>query len=108
MNRTLLIALIFFIAVSCGINRQLYKSFSGKSISQASQKFGDPKAIIDKDGEKVYVYEVTKKLKSTEISQGKLALDPIITPKVNKTERYYFTVKDSIIVKTKYEEEYER
>jgi len=107
MNRILLIILVF-IAVSCGINRQLYKSFSGKPISVASNKFGKPKTVINKNGEKVYVYEVTKKLKSTEISQGKLTLDPIITPKVNKIERYYFTVKDSIIVKTNYEEEYER
>lgn len=107
MNRLLLIVL-FFIAVSCGINRQLFKSFSGKPISVANEKFGKPKTVIDKNGEKVYIYEVTRKLESTEISQGKLTLDPMITPKVNKTERYYFTVKDSVIVKTKYEEEYKR
>ncbi|MCD6353990.1 MAG: hypothetical protein J7L95_00420 [Prolixibacteraceae bacterium] len=45
---------------------------------------------------------------STEISQGKLTLDPIISPRANKTERYYFTVKDSIITHVKFEEEYEQ
>ena len=107
MNRILFILLVF-ITVSCGINRQLYKSFSGKPISLANEKFGQPKTVIDKNDEKVYVFEVTKKLESTEIKQGKLTLDPIITPQVKKTERYYFTVKNGIIVKTKYEEEYER
>ena len=107
MHRILLILLVFTV-VSCGLNRQLYKSFSGKPISAANQKFGQPKSVIDQNGEKVYVYEVTKNLESTEISQGKLTLDPIITPKVKKTERYYFTVKDGVIVKTKFEEEYKR
>ena len=36
----------------------------------------------------------------------KLTLDPIVTPQVNKIERYYFTVKDGVIVKTNYEEVY--
>ncbi|HKI89913.1 MAG TPA: hypothetical protein VKA38_12865, partial [Draconibacterium sp.] len=85
MYRFILI-LFFFTAVSCGINRQLYKSFSGKPISFASNKFGKPKTVVEKNGEKVYVFEVTKKLESTEISQGKLTLDPMVTPKVNKTE----------------------
>jgi hypothetical protein len=107
MYRFLLI-LFFLTAVSCGINRQLHKSFSGKPISIASDKFGKPKTIIEKNGEKVYVFEVIKKLESTEIAQGKLTLDPMVTPQVIKTERYYFTVKDRVIVKTKYEEEYER
>ena len=104
----ILLVLLLFIATSCGINRQLYKSFSGKPISIANEKFGQPKTVIDKNGEKVYVFELTKKLESTEISQGKLTLDPIVTPQVNKIERYYFTVKDGVIVKTNYEEVYVR
>jgi len=72
------------------------------------ENFGKPVTIIDKNEEKVYIFEKTTKLKSTEISQGKLTLDPMITPKVIKTERYYFTVKDSIIIDAKFEEEYDR
>lgn len=104
-----ILSILFLLcAVSCGTNRQLYKSFSGKPISVANEKFGQPTKVIDKGDEKVYIYEVTKKLGSTEISQGKLTLDPIVTPQVKKTERYYFTVKDGVIVKTKCEEEYNR
>ncbi len=107
MQRFILL-LLLFATISCGTNRQLYKSFEGKPISAANQKFGEPKTIIDGNGEKIYVFEVIKKLGSTEISQGKLTLDPIVTPKVKKTERYYFTVQNGTIVKTKYEEEYEK
>jgi len=70
--------------------------------------FGYPKTILDQGAEKVYVYEIIKNLKSTEIGQGKLTLDPIISPMVQKTERYYFTVKDGKIIDVKLEEEYER
>ena len=49
-----------------------------------------------------------KNLESTEVNQGKLTLDPMISPGVKKTERYFFTVEKGIIVRTKYEEEYER
>jgi len=56
----------------------------------------------------VLVYEIVKELRSTEIMQAKLTLDPIYSPKVDKTERYYFTVKQGIITKTKLEEVYER
>jgi hypothetical protein len=64
--------------------------------------------VIESAGDSVYIYEKTEELRSMEISQGRLALDPIVTPRVNKTERFYFTVKKGIIIKTRFEEEYER
>lgn len=73
-----------------------------------TEQFGEPKTILKQENETVYVFEKIKELESTEINQGRLTLDEIVTPKVNKTERYYFTVRDSIIVETRYEEEYER
>lgn len=100
--------LLIFISVSCGTQKQLQKMFTGKPESILKERFGNPKTILEREQEKIYVFEVEKKLESTEVSQGKLTLDPMITPGVKKTERYYFTVKDSVIVKTKYEEEYER
>jgi hypothetical protein len=72
------------------------------------EKFGEPITILEKEGKQIYVYEVLAELKSTEISQGKLTLDPIVTPPVKKTKRYFFTIKDNIVVKTRLEEEYER
>jgi len=101
--------LIFFVlVVSCSPQRSLQKAYIGKPQSVLSEKFGYPKTILDHGDEKVYVYEIIKDLKSTEISQAKLTLDPMISPSIQKTERYYFTVKEGKIVTVKLEEQYKR
>ena len=94
--------------ISCGVQRSLQKTYLGKSTSVLYEKFGKPKTILDWGAEKVYVYEIVTELKSTEISQAKLTLDPMISPMVEKTERYYFTVKHEKIVNVRLEEEYKR
>lgn len=95
-------------AVSCSHQRILRKTYVGKPVSVLSEKYGYPKVVLDQKNEKVYVYEIVKELESTTINQGKLSLDPIVSPSVQKTERYYFTVRNDIIVNAKIEEEYER
>jgi len=107
MQRNFFIILLI-VAVSCSSQRALQKAYIGKPQSILAEKFGKPKTIFDRGDEKVYVYETITELKSTEISQAKLTLDPMISPMVEKTERYYFTVKDEKIVKVKLEEEYNR
>ena len=108
MRNTFFIIIGFLVLISCSTQRQLRKAYVGKPVTILEKNFGEPKTIIDKKAEKIYIFEKTEELKSTEIGQGKLTLDPIITPKVTKTERYYFTVKNGNIVKTRFEEEYER
>ncbi len=90
------------------MQHRLQRTYVGKPQKVLEGKFGNPKTVLDQGNQKVYVYEIIKDLKSTEIGQGKLTLDPIISPMVQKTERYYFTVKDGKIIKVKLEEEYER
>ena len=107
MYRILFIFVLTILA-SCSVQRSLQKSYVGKPPSVLSEKFGYPKTVLDNGNEKVYVYEITKDLKSTEISQAKLTLDPMISPGVQKTVLYYFTVKDEIITNVKIEEEYNR
>jgi len=102
------IIIVFVTIVSCSPQRSLQKAYLGKSQSVLSEKYGKPKTILDHGEEKVYVYEIVTELKSTEISQAKLTLDPMISPMVEKTERYYFTVKEEKIIKVKFEEEYQR
>lgn len=102
------IIILFIIAVSCSPQRSLQKVYIGKPQSVLAEKFGNPTTILDLENEKVYVYEITEELKSAEINQAKLTLDPMISPKVEKTERYYFTVKEEKIVKVKMEVDYER
>lgn len=99
---------LLLIASSCSSQRNLQRTYVGKPQTELESMFGYPKTILDQGAEKVYVYEIIKNLKSTEIGQGKLTLDPIISPMVQKTERYYFTVKDGKIIDVKLEEEYER
>ncbi len=107
MYRFILVLLIFT-TFSCATGKQARKTYIGQSVAELKEKFGEPKTVFDRENEKIYVFEVLKELESTEISQGKLTLDPIVTPPVKKTERYYFTVKNDVVVKTKFEEEYER
>jgi len=108
MQKNIFILIALFIIMSCGVQHQLLKSYKGKPVSDVAEEFGAPKSIIEKEGAKIYIFELREKLKSTEINQGKLTLDPIVTPKVKKTERYYFTVVNGVVSSVKYEEEYER
>jgi hypothetical protein len=102
----LLIVIVFFSA--CGIQKKLNREYSGKPLSVVKESFGEPKIILDNEDGQIYVYEKEEELGSTEISQGRLTLDPIVTPKVVKTKRYYFTVKNDIVISSKFEEEYNR
>jgi hypothetical protein len=102
------IIILFIVAISCSSQRSLQKTYIGKPQSVLSEKFGKPTTVLDLENEKVYVYEIIEELKSAEINQAKLTLDPMISPKVEKTERYYFTVNEEKIVKVKMEVEYER
>lgn len=104
----ILIIIVLTILVSCSVQRRLQKSYIGKPQSVLSEKFGYPKTVFDKGSEKIYVYEIIKDLKSTEINQAKLTLDPMISPSVQKTVLYYFTVKEETITNVKVEEEYNR
>jgi len=100
--------LIFLTVLACSPQRKLSRHYVGKNISEIQAELGEPKSILDHADEKVYVFEKTEELQGTEIHQAKLTLDPIVTPKVTKTERYYITVKNDMVTKIKLENEYER
>jgi hypothetical protein len=100
--------LVLLVIVSCSQQRVLRKTYVGKPVDVLSAKYGNPKVVLDHKDEKVYVYEIVKDLKSTEISQAKLTLDPVVSPMVQKTERYYFTIKEGKITNARIEEEYDR
>jgi hypothetical protein len=99
---------IFLFIYSCGTQNQLKKTWMNQSETKLQESFGSPVTVIDRENDKVMIFEKQEELRSTEISQGRLTLDPIITPKVMKTERYTFTVQNGIITGTKFEEKYER
>ena len=104
---------IFFLIIllsmfACSTQRKLSKYYVGKSILELQKELGAPKSSFDRAEGKVYVFEKKEELHSTEISQAKLTLDPIVTPPVFKTERYYVTVKNEVVTKIELENEYER
>ncbi len=106
--KKILFLLVTLVALSCSQQRVLKKTYVGKPVDVLSAKYGNPKVVLDQKDAKVYVYEIVKDLKSTEISQAKLTLDPVVSPMVQKTERYYFTIKEGKIVNARIEEEYDR
>ena len=111
MNKTISKILLFacsILIISCSGQKKFTKTYYGKSVTELTEEFGSPKTILERENEKIYVFEKVEKLRSTEINQAKLTLDPMITPSVTKTERFYFTVQKGVIVKAKKEEEYER
>jgi hypothetical protein len=108
MRKLIYSLIVSLIIISCGTQRQLQKAFVGKPASELEERFGTPKSVFEQNDKKIYVFEKEEKLRSTEINQGKLTLDPIQTPSAIKTERYYFTVNEGIIIEAKMEEEYVR
>jgi hypothetical protein len=103
-----LLLFIVVISISCSTQKKIQKSFIGEPISKLQDELGKPKTVLDHKEGKVYIFEKIEELRSTEISQGKLTLDPMVSPMVKKFERYYVTVQNEIITKIKFEEEYER
>ncbi len=108
MNKIIYTVLLSFLFMACGNQRQLVKSYSGKPVSSLYTEFGNPATIVENENDSIFIYEKTEELKATEISQGKLTLDPIHSPPVTKIERYYFTVDNGIVTDVRSEEEYDR
>ncbi|WP_319481808.1 hypothetical protein [uncultured Draconibacterium sp.] len=106
--RALLIIVAVVIMVSCSSQRNLQKSYVGKPLSSLESELGKPQAVFNKDSGDIYIFEKIELLKSTEISQHKLTLDPMVTPKVKKTSRFTVTVVDEVIKKIEVEEQYDR
>ena len=96
------------LAVSCSPQKKLQRTYVGQPISILEKEFGKAKTVFEKENGKDYIFEKVEYLKSTEISQHKLTLDPMVTPQARKTTHYYVTVVDGIVEKIKIEEEYER
>lgn len=103
-----ILLIILVITLACSTQKKLERSYVGKSISQVEKDFGKAKSVLDRSEGKVYVFEKTEALPSTEIGQAKVTLDPMVSPEVTKTERFYVTVKNGEVIKIEQENEYER
>lgn len=108
MNKIIFLLLLPMFLFSCGNQHKLVKSYSGKQVSALYKEFGNPTTVIVNEKDSIFVYEKTEELQGTEISQGKLTLDPIYTPPVTKIKRTYFTIRNGVVTDARTEEEYER
>ena len=106
--KQLYIFLILLTMLACSPQRKLNRTYLGKSIAEIQTELGEPKTVFDRADGKVYIFEEVEELRSTEISQAKLTLDPMVTPRVTKTARYYVTVKNELVTKIELENDYER
>lgn len=106
--RALLFIVVLVVLVSCGSQRMVQKTYIGKPLSAMESEFGKPITVFSKESGDIYIFEKVEFLKSTEISQHKLTLDPMVTPQVKKTSRYTVTVVDELIKTVELEEEYDR
>nr|WP_319273277.1 hypothetical protein [uncultured Draconibacterium sp.] len=106
--RALLFIVTLVILVSCSSQRNLQKTYIGKPLSSLESELGKPQTVFEKESGDIYIFEKVEFLESTEISQHKLALDPMVTPKVKKTSRYTVTVVDGTIKNIELEEQYDR
>jgi hypothetical protein len=106
--KNILILCIALIAISCGPQKRLQKTYIGQPISTMEAEYGKAKTVFEKESGTDYIFEKVEHLKSTEISQHKLTLDPMITPKVTKISQYYVREENGIITKIKLVQEYKR
>lgn len=107
MKRLLLLVAVVFL-FSCSSQKKLTKTYVGQPITIMETKFGKAKTVFEKKDGKEYIFEKVENLKSTEISQHKLTLDPMVTPQAVKISRYFAIVVDGVISEIKLEEIYER
>jgi len=93
--------------MGCGPMRKLNK-YRGQEIKSVIDDLGEPASVIPLSEGKIYIWEKSTTLKSTEIAKGQMTLDPMISPAVIKTEKTVFTTMDGKVVAVKKETEYTR
>lgn len=106
--KRLFIVLLAVFAFACGPEKSLQKKYVGENVSAMEMEFGKPTAVFNNGNSYTYMFEKVTDLKSTEISQHKITLDPMVSPEVIKTQNCTVTVVDGIIKKIVLDEEYER
>lgn len=108
MKIILKIIFLYLVLTGCSMNHALKKTFVGKETETLEKQFGKPATVIPRSADSIMVFERKNDLDGTEISQGRGTLDPILSPRVTKIERYLFTVKSGRITDARYERIYER
>ena len=109
--RQILIVLIFSgILFSCSVQQKMIRQFEGCDKTELDQHFGQRGSIVRLSDDKQYVsYSKSKFLRSTPISKGVTTLDPMVSPSVEKQEKYIFYLdKNGKVTDCKVETKYQK
>lgn len=96
--------------ISCSVQSKMTKQFVGKDKTELYNYFGQRGAIIPLSADKRYVvYTQTKHLKSATINKGVTTLDPMVSPSVQKNQKYTFYLdKNDKVTECKYDLDYQK
>ena len=108
--KNLILAALLFSFFACSVQSKLNRQFKGKDKTELDNYFGQKGIIIPLSDEKQYVvYTQSKHLKSTTINKGVTTLDPMISPSVEKKQKYTFYLdKSGKVIDCKYDLEYQK
>ena len=105
-----IICLILFLLTSCSIERKISKKYVGEDLSEVKKEFGTPQSTINlKNGQQLVVFERSKHLNAAKVNTQSFQYDEILSPAVEKKDRYLFYVNQKgEVTDFKYERIYER
>ena len=105
----IIVAVVLTVMLSCSVQSKLNRQFVGKTKSELDQYFGQKGATVSLPNELQYVeYTRSKMLKSTEINKGVTTLDPMVSPSVEKKQKFIFYLnKEGKVTDCKYDLEYQ-
>ena len=100
--------LFLVILLSCSMQSKFTRQFKGKTKTELDAHFGQQGTVTSLSPEKSYVaYTQTKILRSVTVNKGVTTLDPMVSPSVEKKQKYIFYLdKDGKVTDCKYDAEY--
>lgn len=107
--RYLIVIIAFFTMLSCSVQSKLNKQFIGKDKTVLDKYYGQNGVIVPLSADKqVVTYTQSKTLRSTAINKGVTTLDPMISPSVQKRQKFIFYLnKEGKVIDCKYDLEYQ-
>ncbi|HBL77292.1 MAG: hypothetical protein A2W90_22025 [Bacteroidetes bacterium GWF2_42_66] len=107
--RYTIVYLILVASLSCSMQSKFTRQFKGMSKTELDEYFGQKGVIVPLSSDKKYVaYTQTKILRSTAINKGVTTLDPMVSPSVEKRQKFIFYLdSEDKVSECKYDAEYQ-
>ena len=94
----------------CGVQHKVLREFKGKKEADLVLSKGKPvRTEINDQGQTIYIYQTSKRLKAAPINTGQFQYDRFESPKATKTDTYRFFINSyGIIEDVTYDVDYKR